>query len=509
MIDPPPPAPLPPLTLRSATIDTDLERTVYRQARLAWGDLILTADTFTLHRTTGRGEAAGHVVLIRGDETIRGRRFFLDRGEGIFEVEEASLLSPPLWLASARLHGADGEFVADDAQIAPDARSREVRLFAREARVDRERQLRLRDVSVQLYGLRFLTLRRLTLRLPDPSQDRGDHLRFPTTFRLSRISGIAVGMGLPFRLSRQARGEFVLEPMTRQGFQFEGSAGIELRPSSLAAPAAPALSPLRQLLAARPLPPLPDPVERFAGIFSTSPLIPRPVIGEGRTLRLDLRLSGNREIGTRRQGDLTLSRLPEFAARYRHPLFAPAGARRRALRPVLSAEANAGWFVERRLEADRRTIGQPRAALTVGAGIEPLLLGDRLLLRAQVAVAANRYGTGQSYRFAEEQLLGEWLLGERSAIGGGVILRQTHGATPFLFDQQDTGREGQLRLQFALPGTSWIVGSFHRYDLTQGRAFDNEVALAFAGRMIEPRLSFRTINQQIGFTVAFPNLRLP
>jgi hypothetical protein len=58
----------------------------------------------------------------------------------------------------------------------------------------------------------------------------------------------------------------------------------------------------------------------------------------------------------------------------------------------------------------------------------------------------------------------------------------------------------------ALPGGKYTIASQIRYDLRQSRLFDTEIALAWRGKTIEPRISYRTQNSQFGFGVTLPRL---
>jgi hypothetical protein len=117
-----------------------------------------------------------------------------------------------------------------------------------------------------------------------------------------------------------------------------------------------------------------------------------------------------------------------------------------------------------------------------------------------------RYGSAGSpiYRFTESRVTLDYLFYARTMIGGSYIRRDQSGFTPFTFDQVDTQDEGQLRAQVALPGGKFTLAGQIRYDLRQSRLFDTEVAFAWRGKTIEPRLSYRTQNKQLGFGLALP-----
>jgi hypothetical protein len=121
-----------------------------------------------------------------------------------------------------------------------------------------------------------------------------------------------------------------------------------------------------------------------------------------------------------------------------------------------------------------------------------------VLLRPQLQITTLSYEGGGSYRNAEVSVAAAYLLGGRSAVGVNYTRRFTSGSTPFAFDVVDTENEARLRAQASRGRyTAALLG---RYDVDQGRFFDFEVALALRLRCIEPRLSYRRLGRQVGFT---------
>jgi hypothetical protein len=136
----------------------------------------------------------------------------------------------------------------------------------------------------------------------------------------------------------------------------------------------------------------------------------------------------------------------------------------------------------------------------------PLLIGDRLLVRPQLLLTYQTYERGPSYRIAEMNFAGVYVLGTRTAIGASYIRRYTSGATPFLFDVVDTRNEAQARGQFSWANGKYTVATLLRYDLDTSQIFDFELAFAWRLRSIEPRLTYRRLGQRIGLTIALPGL---
>ena len=245
-----------------------------------------------------------------------------------------------------------------------------------------------------------------------------------------------------------------------------------------------------------------------------------------RNIALDFAYSNNREIGTRRQGPLLLSRQPELLFTVEVPLAKPFvrdadNAEQRAylrkrLRFVASAEGGVGKYTEVRLPTElvpnRVSVSRNRQYLLLGVGTLPYLIGDRVLVAAQTAQWISHYSGGETYRYGETTLSSDYVLGVRQVLGVSYIGRGVSGNPPFFFDQVDTQSEGQVRAQSAasvLAGDA-ILWVFWAATICRKNAFfDTEIALAIKGRVLEPRFSYKTLNAQIGLNIAIPGFSSP
>ena len=372
-------------------------------------DLTLRADTITFTRDLLRIEATGHVVVTRGDETLRGDDFVFEAAEGDFGFKNATVVSPPYFIRvlSAERRGttatADGVYFVPSSDGKGEFHIRARRLIAQTD----TRTLILEKPSFYLFGTRILTLRRYKLRLQETGErsQRRDTLSLPLSLRTSQIGGLVIGVNLPFvlgqdfvaraavdlPLQRAAQSLFSVEkewrfaspstsPDPRSNFLFLGDGQKNAN-----------ISPLRGLLTARPKPLPPDPLLAFNPVLGGS-LFPDLRGGTTASIRVRGIFTANQEVTERRRGLLLLSRQPEVGVTGFYPLGThsiaadPILAKRelRRLRPALTGSVLYSAFREQQVEQGRQTSRTHRAALSFGVQTLPLLVGDRLLLRGQI-----------------------------------------------------------------------------------------------------------------------------
>jgi hypothetical protein len=511
------------------------------------GDIHLTADHCLIRTTNGMVdpvphiEATGHVVLTRGDETFRGSSFVLDIEGATLVGEDATFVSPPLYVHAAHLDSGADQTVATDAQLAigtTDGRG-EMQARAEQAVIDPGKTLQMRNVAISLYGLRLFTLRRLTISLQSTprSLNESGSMAIPIIVRNSQISGPAFGLDHAFELYRKTFAQATVVETAKQGVEYlltvrhtlahrdarQGRHRLRLAKTDAASkasadPNAPAPDSIREFLKARPLPPKPDAVLDFTDIASTPDPLSIPARSASADLNIAVNVSRRQEIGFQRQGLLLLSRSPELILSGTLPLTATAigddnAEARAALRQprlALTGQAVAGSLSELRLFDSDQTIHQNRLGVVGGLTTLPLLIGSHVLFQAQSNLHIYHYEDGDSYHYLETSVNSDYVFGERSALGASYIVRSQKGETPFDFDQVDTQDEAQVRGETSI-GTHhrYTVAAVGRYDVSQRRFFDYELALAIRGHNIEPRISYRHLNKQIGFGISLPGILGP
>lgn len=475
--------------------------------------------------------AGGNVLLQRGDEKLQGDSLVLESDEGVFDAQGATIITPPFFIRGERVFRTPRELRAVNAHVSPSPNGRgEFGFRAEEIRLVDGQRISLRNATLYLWGNRLLTIRRVTFTARvGGSRDREARGAVPPfTVRASQISGYALGTGLNFAPARGIVGSVQVEATTKQGFPYSAQIRSdfvafqpELQTRRIAPqpggtdPALVNATPLRQLLTARALPPPADAVLDFESILVlTSSPLSRPTRAAGRDIHLELNVTENREVAGRRIGPALLSRKPEVMLVTRLPLTgAPPGndnaaARSFLRRPrfILQGDLSQGSYEEVRLNEMRAQVTKSRTGVRLGIGTLPLLVGDNILLYGQVIRQANQYASSNTYRFFESTIAANYILGLRSAVGVAYIDRAVNGTTPFIWDQVDTQSEAQAFAQTTFFKGKYTLALLGRYDTRQRTLFDTEFAIAIRGKNIEPRISYRRLNGQLGFNIALPGL---
>jgi hypothetical protein len=496
------------------------------------GDLRISADRLVVVQQYRHLEATGHVVLTRGDESLHGSSFVLDADTATFAADDATLVSPPLFVRAAQITRGLGTMIAENAHIGvgtTDGRG-EFQLYSSHVELTANQTLHLRNAAVFLYGVRLFTIRHLTLALGS-GRDRGrrgpgDTSLPPIIVRDSRISGAVLGAALPFAVGRNLLGRVEADLTPKQGIEYAAilrqqifqRGGPGSRQPGRRAEVVADETPIRQLLTARPPAPPLDPILDFTDIVPTVDTLAAPTRSAGQDLHADLTVSHHQEIGYQRLGALLLSRQPELIIAGQQPItrvIIPAdnAAARRALRrPRLTiiGQANAGHYDEERLFDQRAGVRENRVGVSGGLATLPMLLGDHLLAQAQTTLRAFHYTSGSGYGYLETTVNADYVFALRTALGLTYISRDQRGTTPFLFDKVDTQDEGQIRGEAALGAhRRYTLAAVGRYDIGQKRFFDFEFALAARGHNVEPRLTYRRLNQQFGISVTLPGVTSP
>ncbi len=519
-------------TLTSAVLDGD--------ARLLWGDLSLRADHIVCDREKGVIEGSGNVVLVRGDETVRGSAITIFLATGDFVVQKGTVISLPYRIYGERVEQVRGVLTATRGVLTPDPEGKgELRLFARKIEFVEGRYTELTDVRIYLYGKRILTLKHYRLDQQAIGKERAAVPRLPIEFKISRISGFAIGLDNTWTLIRNGTGTARVYLPTKNGPQYLLSADYNLLGGAGNAPpflrrrgrdslfnqalegndassaATPAVSPLRHLLTMRPSPG-PDPVLDFQPLLETSDTVGDPLNQSPRYAALSATLSGKEEIGVKRQGNLLLARRPEIRVISTLPLnatnpnngeeFETNDALRHYLRSprlALNTDLSSGTYHEDRLTVsgdqnvpdgvnERRTGGQ------VGVNLLPLLLGSHILFQGHVSYRQFQYSDSSTYRVPEVGAAASYILDRRTWFGAALYRREPSGDTPFFFDQIDTRSEAQAIAQGRV--TSRVtVAALARYDLDQSRLFDYGVMVGVRGTSLEPRVGYRKLGSQFTF----------
>ena len=510
---------------------------------LVWGDVTLRAKRLVYDAVLGRFDGSGDILLTRGTETVRGDTITFFAQTGAFTATNSVVVSPPYSIAGKRVDRFGGQLRAYNATLAPDPDAKgELRLLAKEVTFVEGTYTELRDVRVYVYGQRVLTLPRYRI-LTRYGPRKSDIPAIPLRFKYTQISGLALGLGNTWTITRAATADAAVYFPTKNGPQYALSATYNLTGSATAAPpflarrrrdslfndanekkkkgdanpAAP--SALRRFLTITPSPGK-DPVLDFEPILGTPESVGEPLEESPRFATLTATYSGKEEIGLKRQGNLLLNRRPEARFEATLPLnrknpnggvpFETNAALRdylRVPRLALVADVSAGQYTEQRVsnatagvQGGTGSVSSRRAGGEIGVTVLPLLVGNNILVRSQVSYQLLDYGNGVTYRVPEIGVAASYIFDNKTQIGGAVYRREPTGRTPFFFDQIDTRSEAQGLVQGRVTNRL-TAAALVRYDIEQSRLFDYGVTLSYRGTSLEPRFGYRKLGGQ--FSVGF------
>lgn len=511
--------PLPPYTFSTPRLSlTDQKATWDKQPfRFSWGDLKITATTATYDGKTKTLIATGNIVVVRGDERIVAEKLLLEGlslfGEGLavndlsLLLEKTTLLSPPFYLTGERValkhltleEGTGLRFVPG-----PDGRGEVALVAERVTGAPETRRLTFRNTTIRLYGARVLTVPRLTI-TPSPNRrQQGVSLSLPVTFRSTRLSGPTFGVRLPFAPMRGLSAIAHVESSSRQGLQSLFTVHHELLSvqktpltsfltNAMQGPVQPSEDRIRGLITARVPPPSSSRSDGYQDRQVTLPVVVHHDTHQPR-LTLEASMQNNREF-LRRNASLLLKKAPEVRLLGRVPQGGQGGG--------IVAELSVGEFEETQVLANRvrRQTGRLQTVLGWEAPVVRVADAGRVLF---TVTATEQHYRGARYEVHEARLGGDYSFSTRSGLGGGVIVRDVSGRSPFLFDTIEAQTEGQLRGQAVLG--PYLLGAVGRWDLKTHTLFDSEISLSRQGKTLEPRVSWRSQNQTFSFSVIFPGL---
>ncbi|MGC4048015.1 MAG: hypothetical protein QM758_29825 [Armatimonas sp.] len=477
---------------------------------LTWGDVVITADDGELliqDGTVARLSVTGNINLTRGPDHMTATRLAITNETMV--AEGVVLIGPPLRFESNRLTGKIGQTLTLDAPTVGSLTG-ELKIQAKSLQLEKNGQMSLTEAQIKLWGARLIRVKPASLKLGgDQSTQGGPSL--PLTYRSSAISGQVLGLRIPFKVyGFNALGD--IDQTSRRGVQY----GLALQ-KNLALRSTPG-DWRRVPLGVDPKLPMPNAwsvarPEKVDTLLLADDILSQPSQVRTRTwtdaVRADIGIQWqhHREFATRRQGPLLLSKKPEVIYSATYPLSPARVPLTRngmtTVRWTAFLEAATGRYEEVRLGATNQTISANRTGYSAGVASSPLLVGKDLLAGVQLRQTHLRYSGDKHFNINEIGTGLEWKPAPYAGLGVAVIRRNLRGETPFFFDQVDAADEGQLRIRF--PITRKLAGGIlARRDLKQGHTFDTEYTIAVRSAGIEPRLTYRTLNRQLGLRFALP-----
>ena len=523
MDQPPPPAPLPPFVLSNFSSLSAKELRWDREFSFVWGDLKLLSGKASYVLKDKTLLAEGSVAAKLGTERVEGKdlkirgldlatRSVSKDGFG-FYFTDAKLFSPVLYLAGEKL-SVSSEAGAEALNLrfvpGPDPKG-EIELSADRLRSQQgSGRLFFENATIRVLGNRLITLPHLGVTPRYDKKREEQSLVLPIIYRTSRVSGAVAGVRLPFAPVGGAPGTFIIESTTRQGI----NALVTARKELLGQPASPEPDDpnlftglrnatqkersfeerIRPFIIARP-PVAPDlSLRRYAQALS-APAVLDPLPTQSKpSLALEATIESNREF-VRRAAFLLRSRLPEAVLTGRIP----------------GSKSEGGWLAtlgggparEKFLDGSGKQVQADRLIGSLGWEAPRLKLSDHSQAHALLRQTEQRYPHAH-YSISELRLSTDYGFSPQTGLSGGLALRRAQGQSPFLFDTLEALSEAQLRGQTQVG--SLTVALLGRWDLQTHQLFDQEIALGWRGKTVEPRLTWRSQNQQVGFTINLPAL---
>lgn len=521
MIDPPPP--LPPIQTTWSQLSGSLLSPQWRGFKLQWGNLSLVSERAGYQAREKALTADGAVAVALGQERITGENLkvvgldlltrTMDKTGFSLTFSDAQLFSSALYLKSQSLSfSSEQGATAQQLRFVPGpAPHGELELSADRVRSQPGNgKLAFDNATIRLLGNRLVTIPHLSLTPRYDQRGSQQSLALPILYRTSRVSGVAAGVRLPFAPVGGVKGIVLVESTSRQGM----NGLLTLHKELLEQPTPPRTENLsllgrlnyltqrdksfeervRPLLTTPTTPPLALGTRRWAESLSAPATLDPLPRQEKTSLALDVAVESNREF-VRRTGFLLRSRLPELRLTGRIP----------------GASGEGGWLAslaggpaqEKRLDGVQGHITSDRFIASLGWEAPRLPLGNQGQVHAFLGQTEQRYPHSH-YSISELRLVSDYGFTAQTGLSGGLALRRATGKSPFLFDTLEANNEAQLRGQTQLG--SITVALLGRWDLRNGQLFDQELALGWRGKTIEPRLTWRKQNRQFGFTLSLPAL---
>ena len=499
----------------SGVLPSSGNHTRVKDVRVTYGgELTLDADEADVGRAASQYDLRGDVRLHEADTSLKADEVTFG-GPHQEAVATNALVSRSYYsIRAPRIAGTPERITAynGDFTTVPNGGPADYHLRARTITLDSlTHRGTLRDVTVYLFGLRLVTIPRLSFGFNKGGGAGGRKFVIPTIGESSRY-GTFIAFGSDTRIMRLPVQYRVLLP-ARQTVQASATSFQTLyAPRVPAAPAAPYAGPVTLLgrirAAATVLPgPLPegDPLRFQDFLPDPNPiqLFNAPSYGG---LYLGEDLSTHVSASGRRRNDLYVSRLPEVTLSGNIPLSpvptAPIAGDpqsfRSALRHIVlyaQAQQTIGEYEEQSSSPVR--IRARRVYTQAGLNARPLLIAPNTVLLPSISLTSSSYsGSKTAYRYDQINVAVNHYFSDLTAVGVQFLASSTSGDSPFNFDVLDTDRE--LDLRFQTGSSRLVVAGRIRYDLSKGGVIDYQVAVGPALRGFIPIFSYNFRTRSIG-----------
>ena len=484
------------------------------------GEVTFEADQADGDFKAQRYTLSGHVRLHEADTTIRAGEITFNGAAGTADATLALMSQKVFTIRSARLEGTPELLTATDGDfttVPPNEKS-DYHIHAQTITLNQKNHRGvLRNATFYLFGVRLLTVPRVTFHLGGGGSAAQRQVIFPT-FGVSARYGTYLAFGSSLTVAHLPVQYRLLLP-TRQKVEAALTSHqtlyIPRPPVVLPLPYTGPVTPLDRIRAAATAPtgPLPEGDPLLFHDFLPEPnpirLFNTPSRGY---LGLAEELSEHIAARGRLRDDLYVTRLPEVTLSGQIPLTKPPlslashdpKAFRAALRHLVfyaDAQETVGNYREE-LTTDPYTIRARRVRSQVGFSAFPLLIAPDTVLQPRISISTSGYsGSKKAYRYDQVDVAVNHYFSDLTALGVQFLASSTSGDSPFNFDVLDTSRELDLRLQV---GNRHLVAAGRlRYDLSDNGVIDYQLAIAPSQRGFIPVFSynFRTRSLGLGLEV--------
>ena len=484
------------------------------------GEVTFDADQADGDLKAQRYLLSGHVRLHEADTTIRAGEITFNGATGSAEATQAVFNQKVFTIRSARLEGTPELLTATDGDFTtvPLDENSDYHIHAQTITLNQKNHRGvLRNATLYLFGVRLLTVPRITFRIGGGNSAAQRQGMFPT-IGISARYGTYLAFGSSLHVAHLPVQYRLLVP-TRQKVEATVTSQQTLYvPRPPVVPAPPYTGPVTPLdriraAATAPVGPLPEGDPLLFHDFLPEPNPIRLFVTPSRGyLGLSEELSVHVAARGRLRDDLYVSRLPEITLSGQIPLTKPPlslashdpQAFRAALRHLVfyaDAQETFGDYREQ-LTTSPDTIRARRVRSQIGFSTFPLLIAPNTVLQPRISISTSGYsGSKKAYRYDQVDVAVNHYFSDLTAFGVQFLASSTSGDSPFNFDVLDTSRELDLRLQ--LGNRHLVTAGRLRYDLSDNGVIDYQLAIAPSLRGLIPVFSynFRTRSLGLGLEV--------
>lgn len=425
-------------------------------ARVYYGDILLTADQVVGNALIGDVQALGNVQFQNGDRKLTGKSFRYNFKTDKGLAMDASAEVDRLFFHGAEMRAEPGKYTLTGSRFTTcDREPPHYYLSARELLIEPDTKLVAKDVKIVLYGRTIFRMPRYSVPMGSAKGKSGAKL---PTLGVGEHSGVFAGY--QFNLGDQVDSGGTLDLRLSTKWLVQG--GVKY--------------------------------ERISGgPFFGRVTYREPFNGGTKSYVMVSRLP---EIGIRfgpkdALGQFSSSRESLSLTR---GLIMPLDTEPSTSSVNFIGEIGTGKFSE-----DPDYVTDWRYDARALSWLKPIELGKETLFSPGVFARVSHYGNGDTYSDLGLRLAAARRMGSKSFVSLAYIAHSVHGQSPFTFDQVDLRDEVTARVGFPVGTYKLEVGG--RYNLGNHDFFDTEVSIAKVFHCLEPSITWRKRSNSLSFNV--------